>query len=188
MQHWLDRNRFLVLGLALLMLAAGLGAERLTRAESPQPLSFRSDSVLPDGSPIRVQVIGAVARPGVYDLHQGDRVTDAIAAAGGAATDADLSQLNLALKVRDEQQLTVPKKSGAAALVPTLAPGTKLDINMATQAQLDALPGIGEAYSRRIVDSRLLDGPYKTTQDLVARKVLPKAIFDQISALISIGP
>src|SRR5262245_2018251 len=151
MSAWLERYQWLVLGIAALVLLAGVAVDRLVAGEpEPPALVFRSDSDLPDGSAIRVQVGGAVLRPGVYELRQGDRVVDAIEAAGGASEQADLDRLNLALKVRDEQQLIVPRRSGTAAAAPTLAPGAKLDINVATQAQLDQLPGIGEAYSRRI--------------------------------------
>ena len=54
--------------------------------------------------------------------------------------------------------------------------------------ELDGLPGIGEVYSQRIVESRAWDGPYKTTDDLVARQVLPRATFERIRELITAGP
>jgi competence protein ComEA len=139
-------------------------------------------------NPIRVQVGGAVGRPGVYDLREGDRVIDAIAAAGGPADDGDIDSLNLARRVRDEERLIVPTRTGGAASASTLPPGAKLDINSASQQQLDALPGIGQAYSQRIVDSRKVDGPYKATRDLVDRKVVPAATFEQIRDLITVGP
>ena len=63
-----------------------------------------------------------------------------------------------------------------------------MNINTATQAELDQLPGIGEAYSRRIVDSRAVDGPFKTVEDLVTRRVVPASTFDGIHELISVGP
>jgi competence protein ComEA len=184
---WLQRNQLPVLGTAIVLLAAGLIADHATRREPPG-IEFGYGSGLTDGSPIRVQVAGAVSKPRVYDLQEGDRVVDAIAAAGGPSDDADLDTLNLARRVRDEELLVVPAKPGPASAQSTLAPGARLDINTSTQQQLNALPGIGDVYSRRIVDSRKVDGPYKSTHDLVDRKVIPSGTFDQIRDLVTVGP
>lgn len=184
---WLRRYQFWLLGIALIALGSGLVIE-LVRGGAPSGIEFAYSSALPDGSRIRVQVTGAVTKPGVYELREGDRVVDALAAAGGPSDSADPDSLNLARRVRDEEQLIVPTRTGAASSAATLVPGAKLDINSASQQQLDALPGIGEAYSRRIVDSRKVDGPYKATRDLVDRKVLPAATFDQLRDLITVAP
>jgi competence protein ComEA len=183
---WLDDRRLLVLAGALVLLAGALAVLGLSRRE-PSGIEFAYGSALPPGSPIKVQVAGAVVRPGVYELREGDRVVDALAAAGGPTEDANTDALNLARRVRDEERLDVPARTGAAA-GQALASGTKLDINVATADQLDALPGIGPAYSQRIVDSRAVDGPYKSTRDLVDRKVLPQSTFDKVRDLIFVGP
>ncbi len=191
MLAWLERHRYLVLVLAALLLVAGVATRELHHSDSPD-LIFHDDSLLPDGTPIRVEVAGAVAAPGVYELQAGDRVVEALAAAGGALDNADLDLVNQARRVRDEEKVTVPTqtagspKSPAAKAAPMPA-GSKLDINTATQAQLDQLPGIGDAYSRHIVDSRAVDGPFKSTDDLVQRKVLPKPLFDRISGMLTVS-
>lgn len=188
MPAWLERHQLLVLGLAGLLLVAGLGVRQLDR-DTPPDLIFHDDASLAPGSPIRVYVVGAVAAPGVYELRSGDRVADALAVAGGSSEGADLEALNLARRVRDGEKITVDRRGGSStgnARVEPLVPGTKLDINLATEAQLDQLPGIGEAYSRRIVDSRKVDGPFKSTQELVERKVLPKATYDRISDMVMV--
>jgi len=187
-QPWLDRNRFLLLGCAGLILIAGVLFPRLADSQTASPIVFREGSGLPDGTPIRVHVAGAVLRPGVYDLREGDRVAEALSAAGGPASDADLDQVNLARRIRDEGQVVIPKRAGSSLKVEPLAPGVKLDINSASEAMLDQLPGIGAAYSRRIVDSRAVDGPFKSTQDLVARRVIPQSTFEMIRDLVQVGP
>jgi competence protein ComEA len=189
MLAWLERHQLLVLGLAGLLLAAGVGVRQLDR-DTPPALIFHDDASLPPGAPIRVYVTGAVASPGVYELRSGDRVADALAVAGGASEGADLDALNLARRVRDGERVSVDRRGGSStvnARGEPLPPGTKLDINLATEAQLDQLPGIGEAYSRRIVDSRKVDGPFKSTQELVERKVLPKATYDRISDMVMVS-
>jgi competence protein ComEA len=178
---WLQRHQFAIFGLALVVLGAGLSVD-IIGPHDRAGIEFAYGSGAPDGAPIRVQVAGAVVSPGVYEMRAGDRVVDAVAVAGGPSSVADLEALNLARRVRDEERLVVPSR--AASLVP----GARLDINTATRDQLDALPGIGEAYSRRIVDSRTVDGPYKSTQDLVTRNVLPSNVFEGIRDLIAASP
>jgi competence protein ComEA len=187
MLAWLDRQRFLILCAVAFVLAAGILASSLSLSE-PEQVVFETGPQLAPGSPIRVHVGGAVVSPGVYELRAGDRIDDAVTAAGGPAAGADLDAINLARHLRDAEQVIVPGASSAPARFEELAPGEKLDINSATQAQLDSLPGIGEAYSRRIVDSRLLDGPYGAIEDLVTRNVVPQATFDAIRDLIRAGP
>jgi competence protein ComEA len=184
---WLERHQLLVAGIACLVLLAGVVLPRLADAGDTQPIVFREGFGLEPGTPIRVHVTGAVAEPGVYELAEGDRVAEALTVAGGPTSDADLEAVNLARRLRDEGQVVIPRRAGAQAAV-TLAPGAKVDINSANEALLDQLPGIGEAYSRRIVDSRRLDGPYRTTQELVDRRVLPRATYEQIRELITVGP
>lgn len=186
---WLERHQLLVVAVAALVLAGAVGLRTASNAGSSPQLALRDGSGLPDGAEIRIDVSGAVLRPGVFTLHEGDRVGEAISAAGGPSNDADLEALNLARRLRDGEQIVVPKEKRAAATpVPTLAAGAKLDINTATEQQLDLLPGIGQTYAKRIVDSRSVDGPYKSPRDLLDRKVLPKATFDKVSALITAGP
>jgi competence protein ComEA len=192
MLAWLDRHSFLALGLASVLLVTGvIGVD--FGDDGPRQLVFRDGSQLAPGSAIRVHLSGAVVAPGVYQLREGDRLVDALAAAGGPANGADMDKLNLARRVRDEEQVVVPKV-GAAPATPgeqasaaALPPGAKLDINTATEAQLDQLPGIGAAYSRRIVDSRKVDGPFRSIEELIDRRVLPRATFEKVSDLIAVS-
>ncbi|HLF72181.1 MAG TPA: ComEA family DNA-binding protein [Dehalococcoidia bacterium] len=189
MLSWIERHAYVLLAVAALALAGGLVFDAL-QTDSPGDIVFHEASEARDGEPIRVHVAGAVVAPGVYDLQAGDRVEGALAAAGGATSDADLDAINLARRLRDGEQVVIPagtKRSSASAA--TVAPlNGKLDLNTATQAQLEALPAIGEAYSRRIVDSRAVDGPYKSIDDLVTRKVVPNATFEKIRDLVAVAP
>ena len=189
MLAWLERYQWLVLTLSVVVFGAiALGPGLLDRDD--RPLDWHNDSSLAPGTPIRVHVAGAVLAPGVYELREGDRVVDALTAAGGPADDADSNELNLARRVRDEEQIVVPRHEASTTAAPALllATGARLDINTATLQQLDQLPGIGEAYSRRIVDSRAVDGPFATTDDLVGRKIVPRATFERIRDLVGVGP
>jgi competence protein ComEA len=182
---WLERNQFLVLGIAGLLLLAGLLVRELTQGTPPALVLEASQTA---GGGVVVHVAGAVAAPGLFELPPGARVQDALDAAGGESLDADVDSLNLARRLRDGEKIEIPGPSSeVAGTVATLAPGQKLDLNAATPDQLDQLPGIGEAYSRRIVDSRAVDGPYQSIEDLVTRKVVPASTLEDIRDLVSVN-
>jgi competence protein ComEA len=184
----LGRYQFAILALAVLLFAAALLTASLQDGAST-PVGFESSDRLPDGTPIKVYVTGAVAMPGVYELQAGDRVSDALDVAGGATAAADPGTINLARRLRDGEQITVPAKANRSSTTAALlAPGEPVNVNTATEAQLDALPGIGEAYSRRIIDSRTVDGPFNSLDELVTRKALPAATLEKIRDQLSVGP
>jgi competence protein ComEA len=224
----------------LVCLCLALFGWSVWRGREPAPITIRAASV-GSGAEIRVQVSGAVATPGVYRLLQGDRVEDAVRAAGGLAPDADASRLNLAQRVRDEQRLDIPfvrqpspavssasaagdqpapdlgapvtppaqpAEPGARAAAtprstrtprptstakpeptaratatakpeatarPSAAPRPteaaqladgRVNVNTATAAQLEKLPGIGEVSAQRIVAYREANGPIRSLEQL----------------------
>lgn len=130
------------------------------------------------GSNIWVHVVGAVRHPGLYDLPPESRVESVVAAAGGLLGNAAPEAVNLARKVADGEQVVIPTQdqvkrgtsagpttSGAAASVGGAASGP-IDLNSATAAQLDTLPGIGPATATKIVADREANGPYSSVTDL----------------------
>jgi competence protein ComEA len=192
MLSWLERSRWPLFGLAALVLSVSIGV-LIDRQflQGTQPLEIRLD-----GAPtaeIQVYVAGAVAQPGVYYLHDGDRWIDALEAAGGPAADADLESVNLALRLRDEDQVLVPRFEEAATPVAALAaaqvpPGEPIDLNNAPAALLEALPGIGPTRAGRIVESRQTTGPFVRPEELVERDLIPQSVFEQVRDLITVGP
>lgn len=125
---------------------------------------------------IHVDVSGAVLRPSVVTAGPGDRVIDVIALAGGLAPDADTAALNLARRVVDEDRVAVPRLGEAERL---------LDLNTASVAELQALPGIGPVYAGRIVDSRSEKGRFASTDELLERSLIPERVYEAIRDLIA---
>lgn len=126
-----------------------------------------------------VQVVGQVRHPGVVTLHQGARVQDAVKAAGGATSSADLTRVNLARKIVDGEQIHVPKP-GEVVTPPPAAQGAAtdtsegadgdggeiVDLNTAPAETLEALPGIGPVLASRIVDWRQQNGRFSSVDEL----------------------
>jgi competence protein ComEA len=122
-----------------------------------------------------VHIAGAVRHPGVYRLHDGDRVKDAVERAGGARAGADVNAINLAAKVADGQQVVVPRRGAAAPAVgdPGAGEGAvgaatqpPVSLNSATAAQLDTLDGVGPATAQKILDYRREHGGFRSIDDL----------------------
>ena len=177
----------ILLGLALALAVAG-GIAWLAMKPSPK----RIEVVIPTPAPVVVQVTGAVASPGVYELPPGSRVRDALDAAGGVLPGAATDSINLAAKLDDGTRLEVPAAVQAAsspgqgesnAATGTTATGTgapapgRIDLNTASLQQLMALPGIGETLAAAIIEYRSRNGPVRRVDDLLAvQHIGPKTI------------
>ncbi len=155
-------------------------------------------------APLRVHVGGAVAAPGVYDLAEGARVLDAVEAAGGFAEGAARDALNLARAVSDGEQVVVPSEAdiaaqeaasagvggvsaGAGASAPTGGASGKVNINTASAAQLDTLPGVGASTAEKIVADREANGPFKTVEDLKRVSGIGDKKFAALADAICVG-
>ena len=188
MDAWLLKYRgYLIL---LLVEAILFGALFLWRLPQPTPIEILDPTPRPAPTPaaMAIYVSGAVQQPDVYTLLEGSRLKDALQAAGGARTDADLSALNLAAALQDGQRVHVPVLGEApvAALAdpPPPASTTPLDINSASPAELDGLPGIGPALAQRIVDDREANGPYETVDQLARVRGIGPALVEQLRPLV----
>ena len=135
-----------------------------------------------------VDVEGGVNSPGIHRLPPGSRVADALAAAGGYADSADLAaaaqSLNLAAAVVDGQQIYVPVVGGAS--VGGEGGGVGLvNLNRASQSELEALPGIGPVTAEKIIAARD-EQPFSTLDELVTREVLTARQLEQIADLVTV--
>lgn len=189
-----------------LAVAAALGVLWLTRPPPPPPevsLPFATTTVALDVSStsstgpavLVVHVAGAVAAPGVHELAPGSRVVDAVAAAGGLAPHADGSRLNLAAPVADGQRVYVPavgevppsevpaSSSGGGAGARAAGP---VDLNMADEADLDALPGIGPATAAAIVEHRRQIGRFTSVDQLLDVRGIGEAKLEQLRSLVTV--
>ena len=142
---------------------------------------------------ITVDIEGAVKKPGVYALSADSRIQDAILAAGGMSSAADrkivAQNINLAAPLTDGAKLYIPAvgeqmvtSSGASDTSSgTVAGSTTVNINQATEEQLDGLPGIGPVTAQKIIANR----PYQNVDDLLNKKVVGQSEFTKIKDQVS---
>lgn len=148
-----------------------------------------------------VHVAGQVKRPGIVRLVPGDRVVDAITAAGGAGEEADLAAVNLARPVMDGEQVYVPAPgepppapaSGGAANGGAggsgAGPGSAvIDLNTADAAALVALPGVGPVLAERIVDWRTEHGRFTSVDELAEVSGIGDKLLGQLRDKVRVGP
>jgi DNA uptake protein and related DNA-binding proteins len=185
-------------GLALVLAIGGTGGETIDGPRTAAGASGSDDPVAASGA-IVVDVSGAVVAPGVYRLATGARVGDAITAAGGFSRRVDAArvgtELNLAAPLSDGAQVRVPSRDdsapsasagGGSGAGGAGTPGKLVNLNAATQAELEALPGIGPVSAGKIIESRA-QSAFKAIDDLRSRGLVGQKTFDKIRALLTVG-
>ena len=138
---------------------------------------------------IFVHVCGAVRTPGVYELPEGSRVTDAVGAAGGFSADADTQSMNLASTLSDGMQVRVPTLTETAQndLQGAIDASGRVNINAASADELMTLPGIGKSKATAIVAYREKHGRFEKPEDIMKVSGIKQAAFDQIEDYIYTG-
>lgn len=167
---------------------------------SSEPPAGPSAAATSAGAEIVVSVVGTVAKPGLVTLPAGARVADALAAAGGVLPGVDTTALNLARRLTDGEQIAVgvpaaeqpapppadgpPANTAGAALGGV--PSGPVDLNAATLADLDTLPGIGPVIAQRILDYREANGPFQSTDQLQEVSGIGPATFAKLADLVTV--
>ena len=175
------------------------------RKDTPAPDSLaaalpKDTAAAPESTESRkivVYVTGEVTNPGVYELDKDSRVNDALILAGGCTEEADMNRINLASPLSDGAQITVPKLGGADGgpeqePIVTVQPVDEtsanglVNINTASEAQLETLPGVGPATAKAIVEYRDKHGDFKKISDIKKVSGIGDAKFERIRDLITV--
>jgi competence protein ComEA len=177
------QKRELLITAGLLAIVGGASFIGLRPAEIPAAQNALTRQ------PIRVSVAGEVTKPGVYTLPWGSRAEAAIAAAGGTTPKAELSLLNPAQVLTDGEQVRVPSKEAPSSAVsggagssskPALPNGERINLNTASAAQLEALPGVGPKMAARIIAAR----PLGSLKDLDAVSGIGPSMLKKLEPLV----
>jgi len=178
--------------LLVFTLSIGIGAFYFLNSR-PQPATQAVDVVTPlinqvEQSKLIINVAGKVKSPGVYQLPPGSRVIDAIEAAGNHLKGVDISDINLARLLVDGDQILVGvnRLQSSKSVDRKITVYNPLDINRATLAQLDTLPGIGPVTAQRIIDYRNKVGRINALDELKKISGLGGAKFEEIKSLLRV--
>jgi competence protein ComEA len=206
-EHWDDpRVRVAALLLAALITGfvwyrlgvaeGGTGPASPTTASTPVGTATATPTSSRPTGTLTVHVAGAVGQPGVVRIPAGARVVDAVEAAGGGLADADLDRLNLAAKVVDGQRVAVAKIGAPAPVESGVAAGGTgggegveagpININTATTAQLEELPGIGPSLAGAIIAEREKRGGFEAVTELQDVRGIGEQRFADIKDLVSV--
>ena len=184
--------------------ASGRDADVLGRGDASErdredePVHDRAEDT-DERAPVVVDVAGAVVAPGVYQLTKGARVEDALKAAGGIVEGADLAMINRAALLSDGQRVYIPREGEQTMLQqsPDLVGegSTNMDasteprlvnINSATVAELDELPGVGPSTAQAIVEDREAHGPFASPEDLMRVSGIGEKKFEKLKSGICV--
>lgn len=172
-------------------------------APPPEKITFQDNETEPMAKKIYAEISGAVVKPGVYELKSDARLEDLLELARGLSDQADKTffarNFNLARYVQDQEKVYIPSstevvqgifsqnqnlQSGGSNAQPTAAgEAEKININTASESELDTLPGIGEVTAQKIINGR----PYQTVDELLSKKIVGQSVFDRIKEQIAVN-
>ncbi|MGD8744060.1 MAG: helix-hairpin-helix domain-containing protein [Candidatus Woesebacteria bacterium] len=191
-ESYIDRHKFSIMLLLSGVILVGFGVLYVKNDPNPDGAKVEVLDSTTEGvggaNGIVVEVVGAVEKPGVYEFVIGDRVNDALIAAGGVSVDADREWmekvLNRASKLVDGQKIYIPKigdevagaENNMYANTGVADVGKELiNINTASQKQLESLWGIGPVYAQNIIEQR----PYSSVEELLSKGVIKSNVYEK---------
>lgn len=182
----------------ILLILVGMGSLFSKKEESVEETTVVETTMLAEKSEVSttqetvifVDIKGAVKNPGVYQMKVGDRVKDALDAAGGLTEEADSQKVNLAKRLEDQMVIVVPKVGEESEEIPTgetrkeATKEGKVNINTATVEELKTLKGVGEKKAEAIIEYRKKNGSFQTKEDLMKVRGIGKKLFESFQERI----
>ena len=196
-ESWSLSAKAAVIG-GILLILVGLGGLFSKKEESMEGTTVVETTMLVEKTEVSttqetvifVDIKGAVKNPGVYQMKVGDRVKDALDAAGGLTAEADSQKVNLAKRLEDQMVIVVPKVGEEAEEIPAGATSKeeakegKVNINTATVEELKTLKGVGEKKAEAIIEYRKKNGSFQTKEDLMKVRGIGKKLFESFQERI----
>ena len=181
MIRWLDARKESLFLVLLLIAASGLVYYLASRPPAGKLVIVKPDEASSYARELRVHVGGEVSNPGVYVLPIGARVSDAIDKAGGTTESGDVHRLEMARRVDDEESIIVPARRDQEVQI-----SGQLNLNRASQAELENLPWIGPVTAKKILEYRDNRGEFVNLQQLLNLKLINQRQFDEIRDLATV--
>ena len=196
-ESWSLSAKAAVIG-GILLILVGVGGLFSKKEESVEGTTVVETTMLVEKTEVSttqetvifVDIKGEVKNPGVYQMKVGDRVKDALEAAGGLTEEADSQKVNLAKRLEDQMVIVVPKVGEEAEEIPAGATSKeatkegKVNINTATVEELKTLKGVGEKKAEAIIEYRKKNGSFQTKEDLMKVRGIGKKLFESFQERI----
>ena len=196
-ESWSLSAKAAVIG-GILLILVGVGGLFSKKEESVEGTTVVETTMLAEKTEVSttqetvifVDIKGEVKNPGVYQMKVGDRVKDALDAAGGLTEEADSQKVNLAKRLEDQMVIVVSKVGEEAEAIPTGATSKeeakegKVNINTATVEELKTLKGVGEKKAEAIIEYRKKNGSFQTKEDLMKVRGIGKKLFESFQERI----
>lgn len=193
--HFLKQQRHLILfgSLAVIMMAIiGFFVLQTKAEEKWVPLTVSSESSVQtsEAKVIMVDIKGQIAKPGVYQLTTDSRLNTLVEMAGGLTAEADQKQLNLAMKLQDQQMIYVPHREETVEAAPvanaTDPTDAVINLNTADHDQLQELAGIGEKKAQAIIAYREENGPFTNIEELMEISGIGEKTFERLREQLTV--
>ncbi len=176
-------------GAGVVLLLSALGIEYIKSNQKISGNTFTAtESANFSRQIIKVDIEGAVQKPGIYEIPNDSRIQDVLITAGGLIAKADRMTIsrtiNLAQRLYDGQKIYIPFENEVSNTVTQLpSNSTNININTATEAQLDTLSGVGPVTAGKIIAGR----PYQSTSELITKHLVGQSVYDKIKDTITVN-
>lgn len=195
----INKNKLVIIGIIILMIVVILlyaFSLKEQNTNNYQELEINENKIENDSEikkeKIKVHIAGSVVNEGIIELEEGDRIADAIKEAGGTTADANLNKINLAYKLQDGQKIYIPnqneedEQNDNEDIITNINETNKININTATQTELEVLPGIGPSTAIKIINYRNTNGKFKKIEDIKNVPGIGEAKFQNIEEQITV--
>ncbi len=183
----------------VLLISSPIQGHPIALSPPPSPIATATPKPTASPTPIQVQIGGEVTHPGIYALEKDARLDDLIEAAGGFKESADILRINFAATCRDGDYFYIPAVNEIIPETARNAPQNinllttpefnyPLDLNLATQEELESLPGIGPRKAEDIIAYRVANGPFVLVDDLIEVEGIGTKTLETLREFLTIRP
>lgn len=187
-----------IICIVILIYILNINQSNLNNYEALEITNAEEENIEETEEKIKVHIAGSVVTEGMVELEEGARVADAIEEAGGTTADANMNQINLAYKLQDGQKIYIPNQNEEEYQITTNMEGIQsangttsnetdvININTATQTELELLPGIGPSTATKIIDYREENGKFENIEEIKNVPGIGEAKYENIKNKITV--
>lgn len=198
MENLNKKQKIIFIGLIIIMiLVIGyyvIDSNQTEEFDLNSAIQTSEQEVIQKNTNIIVHITGCVENEGIVELEEGSRIADAIEASGGLTLDANLENVNLAYQLQDGQKIKIPSNIEdeedtvqEEIIISDEQNAEEININIATQTELETIPGIGPSTALKIIEYRTRNGKFKTIEDIKNVSGIGEAKYETIKDYICVN-